>query len=342
MVFWIGLVVGWVFLLGQMAWADCEQGQRVLRQQLAHEQQRADVHTEQPTYLRPAALSGLWLHPCGQARGTVLLLHGYTAGTWQLPELAEQLFASGFHVYAPRLPGHGVMTPERIGTGQELISAWDVWGYERFLETIFAAATALEAPVHAVGLSGGGNLTLRLAERYPSLQRSVVMAPFVGPNYPQVVGMQTILTLNQLTLNGLSLALAAIPYNENEPSLPGEEMPHTQGNLSNVLAIYRMGALIGQVHPQIQFVTTEGDGLSGHLTLAGLYLHLGGESRHSWYHYRTQDQVPHAMISPRQNPHAAHLHQLIIHWLTAGTAAHRPPDDGALKREWPAYPLPEY
>jgi alpha-beta hydrolase superfamily lysophospholipase len=40
-------------------------------------------------------------------RGALVYFHGFSSGTWQFYGFAERLAAIGFHVYVPRLEGHG-------------------------------------------------------------------------------------------------------------------------------------------------------------------------------------------------------------------------------------------
>src|SRR5688500_7488953 len=52
------------------------------------------------------------------AKGTVMLCHGFTAGPWQYEELAKRLQKEGYNVYAPRMPGHGFARPDGQITGE--------------------------------------------------------------------------------------------------------------------------------------------------------------------------------------------------------------------------------
>lgn len=48
--------------------------------------------------------------PLGQHRGTVVLLHGFSACPQQYFEVARKFSSEGFRVYLPLLPGHGLKT----------------------------------------------------------------------------------------------------------------------------------------------------------------------------------------------------------------------------------------
>lgn len=101
----------------------------------------------------------------------VLLLHGFSGSPWEVRPLGEALAARGFHVHAPRLPGHGA-TPEAMQ-----FVTWRDW--------LAAADGALLATlerfehVSVVGLSMGALLGLVLAAREPRVKRLALLAPVV-------------------------------------------------------------------------------------------------------------------------------------------------------------------
>jgi carboxylesterase len=100
----------------------------------------------------------------------VLLLHGFTGSPWEVRPLGESLAARGFHVHAPRLPGHG-LTPEEL-----LHVNADDWKRAAF--NAFDALTGF-SQVYVAGLSMGGLLSVLIAaERQVS--RIVLMAPVFG------------------------------------------------------------------------------------------------------------------------------------------------------------------
>ena len=104
------------------------------------------------------------------AKAAVLLLHGFTGSPWEVRPLGESLAARGFHVHAPRLPGHGV-TPEDM-----LHVSADDWK-----QAAFKAFDALEGfeQVFVAGLSMGGLLSVLIAAER-QVGRIVLMAPVFG------------------------------------------------------------------------------------------------------------------------------------------------------------------
>jgi len=301
--------------------------QRQLQASLRQDQQAQDTTQTAELYLRPHYASHMGLLPPETAKATVLLFHGYTAGPWQLPELGQRLNAAGFHYLAPRQPGHGWMTPARLGTGQRMVSFAERQRYDDFVQQVYAQVQGLQVPVYTVGLSGGGNLALRLAELQPEITRAVAVAPFLGPDYPAAWGYLSLEALNALSFGGLVQALQTVPYNENTLSEPAETLPHTQGHLNQAYTSLKVGEKVQALQASVQFFTTADDGLSGVDPVGVLFRRLGGEARHGWYHYRAAEGMPHAMISPQQHDPAAvaELHRMIVHFLSTGQRFWRPP-----------------
>ncbi len=98
-----------------------------------------------------------WRGGPDDAPAAVLLLHGFTGSPASLRPLAECLAQAGFAVDLPLLPGHGTRWQNLART------PWTDWyaaaerAYDRLAEG--------GRPVAVVGLSMGGALTLRLAQR---------------------------------------------------------------------------------------------------------------------------------------------------------------------------------
>lgn len=110
------------------------------------------------------------------ARGTeapaILLLHGGGDTPQTLRYLAEYLYARGYHVRVPLLPGHG-----RTITDFSRVAA------EEWIESARSAYRDLTHTHQWVGLAGlsmGGALATRLAAEVTSLPALVLMAPYVA------------------------------------------------------------------------------------------------------------------------------------------------------------------
>ncbi len=122
-----------------------------------------DADATAPFRLTPRA-------PTGRA---VLLLHGFTGSPWELRLMGDSLAARGFHVVAPRLPGHGTV-PEAM-----LFVTWQDWVASA--EAAFRQLTRDFKHVSVAGLSMGGLLGLILASREAArVRRLVLMAPVLA------------------------------------------------------------------------------------------------------------------------------------------------------------------
>jgi len=99
----------------------------------------------------------------GGAGPPLLLVHGFGGAAWNFSELVPLL--TGRRLIVPDLPGHGGSSP---------LPATSLAGFADVL------ASLLDAPADVVGHSMGGVVALRLAERHPSLVRSLVLAAAAG------------------------------------------------------------------------------------------------------------------------------------------------------------------
>jgi pimeloyl-ACP methyl ester carboxylesterase len=93
----------------------------------------------------------------------LLLVHGFGGAAWNFSELAPLL--PGRRLIIPDLPGHGASSP---------LPAPTLAGFADVL------AELLDGPADVLGHSMGGVVALRLAERHPSLVRSLVLAAAAG------------------------------------------------------------------------------------------------------------------------------------------------------------------
>jgi carboxylesterase len=96
-----------------------------------------------------------------------LLCHGFTGSPQSLRPWAEYLADAGLSVSLPRLPGHGTTWQEMART------RWEDWYAEVDLAFEVLAKRATE--IFVMGLSMGGCLALRLAERRGSAVSGLVL-----------------------------------------------------------------------------------------------------------------------------------------------------------------------
>ena len=97
----------------------------------------------------------------------VLLCHGFTGAPQSMRPWGEHLAAAGLSVVCPRLPGHGTRW-------QELnLTQWQDWYAE--VERAFDDLSVRCEQVFVMGLSMGGALSLRLAEKHPDEVSGLVL-----------------------------------------------------------------------------------------------------------------------------------------------------------------------
>ena len=88
----------------------------------------------------------------------ILLLHGFTGSPKSMRPWAERMSAEGHTVRLPRLPGHGTRWQDMN------LTRWEDWYAEA--DRAFLELQKSCERVFVFGLSMGGTLTLRLAERH--------------------------------------------------------------------------------------------------------------------------------------------------------------------------------
>ncbi len=101
----------------------------------------------------------------------ILLLHGFTATTVEVRQLADFFSNKGFTVGAPLLPGHGT-TPEDLNMRK----------YSEWINCVDEAYNALKKTCSSIivgGESMGAILSLYLAESYPAIKALLLYAPAV-------------------------------------------------------------------------------------------------------------------------------------------------------------------
>jgi carboxylesterase len=110
-----------------------------------------------------------------------LCIHGFTGNPSSMRGVAEAFAAAGFHVELPRLPGHGTVVDDMIGT------RWDDWAAEA--EAAYQRLAARVERIVVAGLSMGGTLALRIGADHPEVAGLVLVNPAAEPYAVEVIDM---------------------------------------------------------------------------------------------------------------------------------------------------------
>lgn len=117
----------------------------------------------------------------GTGRIGVLFCHGFTGSPGSLREWAQVTADAGYRVSLPRLPGHGTSWQEMNRT------EWRDW--YAAVEREFGVLSRECDQVFVAGLSMGGALALRLAEKHPDRVAGLILVN------PAVLGYPTMLAV---------------------------------------------------------------------------------------------------------------------------------------------------
>ena len=114
----------------------------------------------------------------GRTDRVIVYFHGLTSCPAQFDALGDRLFAMGFNVLVPRLPGHGEADPLTLAladvTAEQFVAT---------ATTALAMAHGLGDEVTIIGLSAGGTMATYETQEDGSLVRPVSVAPFLGPHF---------------------------------------------------------------------------------------------------------------------------------------------------------------
>lgn len=293
----------------------------------------AIVDAEKAMRLQPGAQSRVYVQS-GPAKGTLVMYHGFSAGTWQFEILARRAYAAGYNVYIPRLPGHGLQAAAGGEDSSQLLTGRTWREYETFADSTFQDVQGLGAPVIAVGLSVGGAVALSAAQQHPEIARVAVCAPFLDAAGPTKVALRVggALSAISLGLAGKVFGLFPVKWSRDirEKTASGERPGHTTFNPSSIYAVTLFGRDIvenaAELKAPVQFITTAGDPAASESTIRQLYDRAGGAARHGWYQYPKAEKVPHAMIHPFEDNGAGHtpaLYDLIMQFVETGKRSDR-------------------
>ncbi len=131
------------------------------------------------------------LRPHGKPVGAVVLLHGLTDSPYSLRHIAQRYVDDGFVAVGIRLPGHGT-----VPAGLSNVD-WERWMAATRLAVREARSQAgAGRPIHLVGFSNGGALTMKYALdslEDPNLDRPariILISPMIGiTRYARFAGL---------------------------------------------------------------------------------------------------------------------------------------------------------
>lgn len=296
----------------------------------APERLASAVAREAPLPIQRGAESRLRLHEPPSPRGIAVMYHGFSAGTWQFDELAEACYAAGYDVFVPRLPGHGFRDakgaedPSQLPTGP----AWA--SYEAFAEDTYQAAASLGTPVHLMGLSVGGSVALRAAERHPEASRLVLFAPFLRHRIAPVAGLFDLFHgLDRASGSQASRLLEAVPYAWDEATqratAEGRRPGHSRFTAGHVYAAMELGraalADASRLTVPTQLYVTAIDDCADEGSIRAVADRAPAAVK-GWYRYPAEARVPHPMLSPREDQGAGHtpaLYRRVLAFLASGS-----------------------
>jgi len=251
--------------------------------------------------LQPGTESRLLLQPDPVGKGTVVMLHGWSGGTYQYDDMAKLVYAQGKNVYVPRLEGHGFRRPDGSQDPSHMVKAGERQRYHRFAEQVFDDVRGL-GPVQLVGLSGGANVALDIAARHPEVKGVVAMAPLLGIENAQGARAYHVFTaLDRLSFGQASQLLDRVSHKWGPtwPGLPGH-WEHTLGGMFAV-ATYGHKVLhdLGNNRVPIQFITSRADTTASRSMIFQAFERAGGSKNNGWYDF---ENVVHPMVSSHTNP----------------------------------------
>ena len=102
----------------------------------------------------------------------ILIIHGYTGYPGEVVRPARDLFALGYDVYAPRLPGHGTSGKDFAHT--------DMMDWMRLVMNAVADLKEKYRNVYIAGHSMGGALAV-IAAAEKDIEKTLLLAPAAAP-----------------------------------------------------------------------------------------------------------------------------------------------------------------
>jgi alpha-beta hydrolase superfamily lysophospholipase len=270
---------------------------------------------------KPTNRSFALFHNGPPSKGLAVMLHGFSAGTVQWNPIAEELYAQGYDVFVPALPGHGLVDKDGNDDTSRVPTAatWKRW--DEFEDAMFEL-TRSSGKLSVVGISCGGMLALKMAERHgkergpdgkPILRNVVAASPFL-----KLIGNYA--TVGPVDIKN-STASAALRKVEHAVGKPADWFLQTQqvdmdkdgprpipygfrySNQDEILGMdnaakeTRKNAKHVQGVPT-QIIATAADDQADPAAMQ----QFARESGAAFFEFPADEHVPHAMVNPLENP----------------------------------------
>ena len=255
--------------------------------------------------LQPGNRSAFIRSSVEPAKGVVVGLHGWSAGTWQFEHLGNQLAEQGYHVYVPRLPGHGIIDADGNPTSKDFPVNNEMHKYTEFADRVYSEASSIGLPVHTVGLSGGGAIALDIAGRH-DVASSMLYDPFLSPGDATADTMMTVFKwLDRITFGLASRILRLLPIIFEGPKKDIEKWGrngHVNFNAAQIFTLTHYGReAVENAHKTlspIQIIGTDFEpGVVSRKLLEDV---ASGNMNRGLYTFDKESEVPHAMIHWRE------------------------------------------
>jgi pimeloyl-ACP methyl ester carboxylesterase len=268
----------------------------------------AELAAERKLPLQEGSQSLVYLHPEQPKRGTLIMFHGFTAGTWQFEPLAKLAYAAGYDVYIPRLPGHGLKDKQGTEDPSQLLTGLNWHQYESFGDHAYDLAKDLGGPVATLGLSVGGNVALAVAERHPEVSKVVAYAPFLWPKERRVQGLFLATHAADIATHGLAAPfLNGLTYSWGEAcrldTAAGKRPGHSMFYGGNAYGATELGwkviADAPRLKAQLQLFATAVDDAADEDALKTLFRRAGAGG--GWYYFPAAEGIPHPMVHPMED-----------------------------------------
>lgn len=298
---------------------------------------RAYIAEEAKLPLQKGSETRLLAHPDVPPRGTLVMYHGFTAGTWQFDLLAKRAHDAGYDVFVPRLPGHGLKTRAGVEDPGALLTGPRWREYEAFGDRTVALARKLGGPLGTLGLSVGANVALRAAERHPDVSRTVAYAPFLWPWDGRV---QTLFNLahnvDALGKPGQGVGDLFNPYVMSWgeacrlETLSGKRPGHSYFPGGAAYAATELGreaiAEAPKAGAALQVFATAVDDAAEEGAIRKLFAAWGAREK-GFYYYPREEAIPHPMLHPQEDQGRGHtpaLYEMTLRFLEDGVPLNRP------------------